>query len=93
MVLEVLETFHGQATDFDGNLEPEAVQEMERRVEELARTPKEGEVKPRFASLQAKYMASRTHALGSDHALRSISDVGSLRHFQVEALPGVLKKR
>ena len=49
-----------------------------------------GDAKTKFTSLQKKCMANREHALGSDHALRSVTDQPGFEHFHVYGTPGRL---
>lgn len=79
-------------TTFNGTLTEEAVAKYGERCEDVMQEYGEHDARPKHGSLTIKYMANREHAVANDAALRSITPIGGIIHFQQEQFVGALPK-
>ena len=84
----VLSAYHGGETAVDGNLVPEALAAVDRRLGALMERLPEGSERPRLGSLQQRYMSNREHCIAADAAISSVTRADGWNHFQADRRPG-----
>ena len=88
--VQVLSTWRGMETGFDGSLLPSCVLAMEGRSEACDERLAADADRPRVGPLTKKYISNREHCMAADAEIRSVTAASGYKHFAPESVTGPL---